>query len=206
MAYGKSDKLDAHPLTEKSRRDHCSLAPGRDFHQREGFPQFQGEQLGQCIGRGTNLHPQFQSPLRLLPQVRHPPPSLQVVEQRLDTPAFGVDFHHGLSRQFRLGGQNQARTRPGVVVLTHLAPHRPHGHPLQESRHGDGRAQPDQLQFAVQHQIHFLRWQCIQHGCIESLPVFSFRPPAFRFWFRRQVECRIPSHLTDDAYPLFEQG
>ncbi len=36
MAHGKSDKLDSHPLTEKSRRDHCSLAPGRDFHQRKG--------------------------------------------------------------------------------------------------------------------------------------------------------------------------
>ncbi len=60
MAHGKSDKSDSQPLTEKSRRDHGSLAPGRDFHQRKGFPQFQGKQLRQGIGRRANLHPQFQ--------------------------------------------------------------------------------------------------------------------------------------------------
>src|SRR3989338_11518693 len=56
IAHAKSDKLDTHPLPEKSRRDHRPLAPPRDLHQREGFPQLQGKQLRQGIRRGANLH------------------------------------------------------------------------------------------------------------------------------------------------------
>ena len=62
-----------------------------DVYKRQGSPQFQGQQLGQGIRCAPNLHPQFQCFLRLLPQVRHTPPALQIVKQGLDTPALGID-------------------------------------------------------------------------------------------------------------------
>ncbi len=140
IAHVQSDKLDSQPLAEKSCRDQYSLAPRRDLHQREGCLQLQGKQLRQGIRRGANLHPQFQRRLQLLPQIRHTPPSLQVVKQRFDTPTLGIAFHQSLSRQFRFSRQYQSRTRLDVIVLAHLAPHRPHRYPLQELRHGDDRA------------------------------------------------------------------
>ncbi len=81
ISHAKSDKLNPQ-----------LLAPRHDLHQRGVSPQLQGEQLGQCIRRGANLHPQFQLPLRLLPQVCTPP-SASGCETKLDTPNRGSEGH-----------------------------------------------------------------------------------------------------------------
>ena len=105
VAHAKSDKLNSQPLAEETRGDHGARAPGRDVDQWKGLPQTQGKQLGQGIRRGTNLHPQLQRFFRLLPQIGHAPPALQIVKQRLDTPALGIDLHYRSCRQLRLGRQ-----------------------------------------------------------------------------------------------------
>lgn len=205
-SYAKSDKLNPHPLAKQSRRDHGALAPGRDLHQRKGRPQLQGEQLHQGIRRATNLHPQFQGFLRLLPQIGHTPPALQVAEQGLDTPTRGIDLHYLLPRQLRLCRQYQPWARPCAIVQVHLTPDRPYRESLQKPGHRDHRADSDPLQLAVQPQFHLLRRQPVAQGGIDPLPVLAFRSPPLRLRFRRQAQDRIPPHLSDDPYPLFEHG
>ena len=128
------------------------------------------------------------------------------MKQGLDTPALGIDLQHRLCRQIRLGRQNQARTRPGVVGLAHLAPHRSHRESFQKSRHGDHRAHPYPLRLAIQHQFHSLHRQRIEHCRIDALTVLAFASPALGLRFGPKIQRRIPAHLADDVYLLFEQG
>ncbi len=121
IAHMTSDKLNLQPLPEKSRPNHRSLAPGGDLHQWERFPQPQSKQMRQRVCCRGNLHPQLQRVLRLLPQVRHAPPTFQIVEQRFDPPTFGINLENRLCRQIRFARQNQAWTRPGGIPT-----HRPY--------------------------------------------------------------------------------
>ena len=102
MALGSPINWIRIPPTKKPRRDHCSLAAGRDFHQRKGCPQFQGEQFRQGVGCGANLHPQFQRPFRFVATGLSHPTIAPGLKQRLYTPTLGAGFHHSLSQQFRL--------------------------------------------------------------------------------------------------------
>ena len=70
-----------------------------------------------------------------------------------NTPALGIDLHHVLGCQTRLGRQNQPWARPRAVVLVHLAPHRPHRETLQKAGDRNDRAQSHTLRLAVQREF-----------------------------------------------------
>lgn len=200
-AHSKSDKSDAYPLAEKPCRDQRAVAPWRDLRQRKGSPQLQGELLLQGIRVVANLPPEFHNLLRLTPQVRHTPPSLQVVKQRLDAPTLRVDFHHGLSREFRFSRQNPSRPRPCVVVLAHSL------HTVRTGTPFRNRATA-----MTERSMACLQLSAGSISCVggESSTAVSIRFPYLRVGPRRLVsgfgggERRIPPYLlrSSDAFGI----
>ena len=134
VAKGKSGKFHAQPLRHQTGGERVLHAPGCHRLHREGIARRKTQQLGQegaC--RRANLHPQLQRGARLLPEVADTPPALQIVKQRLYSPAARIQAHDGFGRQLGLRGQQQAGFRPGLLLgIEELAPDGTHGVPLRK--------------------------------------------------------------------------
>ena len=190
------NKLNMRPLSEESRCDHCTVAPGPNFHQRKGNPQIQGKHLQRRIPSATDLHPQFQHFLRLLKLIFHFPPPLQIVQQSFGTSARGIDFHAIPRRRIFFDRKNQAWVRQCAVVLMHLAPHRPYRN--AEHLYALHRAIQLRLQFLGRHRV-------AQHR-IDSLTVFALGVARLWFGFWWEIQDGISAHLSNYLSTLFEYG
>ncbi len=195
-AHANSNKLNTWPLSEELRCDHCTLAPGRNLHQRKGSPQIQGKYLYRCILSATDLHRQFQCLLSLLTLIFHSPLPLRIVQQRFDTSARGIDFHHISHRRICFGRKNQAWVRQCAAVLMHIAPHRRYRN----------AAHLYALHRAIQPRFQSLGQQRVTQHRIDSLTVFAFGVARLWFGFRREIQGRISAHLSNYLSTLFEYG